>query len=138
MGSIHIADQAFIVGDGAGVREELGDPERWHRWWPDLQLEVLADRGEAGIRFSCRGGVVGSMELWLEPALDGVIVHYFLDGEPPGGPIDYRAAAPIIRQRRVQARVAMAEAKARLEAGRAPGVPPATLAGERGTVLNHG
>lgn len=71
-----------MAAPGAAVAQAFVSPERWRRWWPDLSLTVTEDRGEKGIRWSVRGGVVGTMELWLEPVLDGVIVHYFLHAEP--------------------------------------------------------
>ena len=31
-----------------------------------------------------RGALVGTMEVWLEPMLDGTLLHYFLRADPAG------------------------------------------------------
>ncbi len=122
--SIQVADQTFVAASGAAVAELLAGPTNWRRWWPDLALEVREDRGEKGIRWSVTGALTGTMEVWLEPSLDGVILHYFLHAEPqpalPGGKL---AAAN--RARRVAGRNMSFELKSRLEAGRPAGVTPA-------------
>src|SRR5262249_35010215 len=71
-------------------------------WWPDLTLSVYADRGDAGVRWTVTGAVTGSMEVWLEPFGDGVILHYYLRAEPAGRPArsPYRAAAAVQRRQR--------------------------------------
>ncbi|WP_067800641.1 polyketide cyclase / dehydrase and lipid transport [Nocardia beijingensis] len=124
MSSIQVADQTFVAASGAAVAELLAGPTNWRRWWPDLALEVREDRGEKGIRWSVTGALTGTMEVWLEPSLDGVILHYFLHAEPqpalPGGKL---AAAN--RARRVAGRNMSFELKSRLEAGRPAGVTPA-------------
>lgn len=60
----------------------VGDPANWPRWWPDLTVTVQQRRGVKGMRWRVptgrRGAVTGSMEIWLEPADDGTVVHYFL------------------------------------------------------------
>ncbi|MBH0780058.1 polyketide cyclase / dehydrase and lipid transport [Nocardia bovistercoris] len=126
MSSIQVADQTFVAADGAAVAEILGGPNRWREWWPDLTLEVREDRGDKGFRWSVSGGLTGTMEVWLEPSLDGVILHYFLHAEPKGAqrmsPRDLLAAN---RARRVAGRVMSFEVKSRLEAGRPAGVTPA-------------
>ena len=68
----------------------FADPRAWRRFWPDLELEVYADRGDEGLRWTVRGALVGTMEVWLEPVLDGTLLHYFLRADlaarraPPG------------------------------------------------------
>jgi hypothetical protein len=123
MSSIQVADQTFIVASGAAVGEMLADRARWRRWWPDLILEVREDRADKGIRWTVSGALTGTMEVWLEPSLDGVILHYFLHAEPA------QAAAPrelvaANRARRVAGKKMSFEIKARLEAGRPAGEPP--------------
>ncbi|KMJ49508.1 polyketide cyclase / dehydrase and lipid transport [Rhodococcoides fascians] len=120
MSSIQVADQTFVAAPGAAVAQAFVSPERWRRWWPDLSLTVTEDRGEKGIRWSVRGGVVGTMELWLEPVLDGVIVHYFLHAEP-ASPSE---SATEQHARRVAGRAMTFELKRELEAGRSAGEAP--------------
>ncbi len=124
--SIQVADQTFVVASGAAVAEVLADRSRWRRWWPDLQLEVREDRGDKGIRWLVRGPLTGTMEVWLEPSLDGVILHYFLHGEPePQQARAPRALAAANRARRIAGKKMSFEVKALLEAGRPAGVTPA-------------
>jgi len=124
--SIQVADQTFVVASGAAVAEVLADRGRWRRWWPDLQLEVREDRGDKGIRWLVSGPLTGTMEVWLEPALDGVILHYFLHAEPePPQNLSPRALAALNRARRVAGKKMSFELKALLEAGRPAGVTPA-------------
>lgn len=124
MSSIQVADQTFVAAPGERVAQAFASPERWRRWWPDLNLTITEDRGEKGIRWAVRGGVVGTMELWLEPALDGVVVHYFLHAEPSGsGEIASQQHA-----RRVAGRAMTFELKRELEAGRSAGEAPSHVA----------
>lgn len=51
---------------------------------PDLALTVVEDRAEKGMRWAVAGPLTGTMEIWLEPVLDGVVLHYFLHAEPSG------------------------------------------------------
>ncbi|MBY4038876.1 polyketide cyclase / dehydrase and lipid transport [Rhodococcus fascians] len=120
MSSIQVADQTFVAAPGAAVAQAFVSPERWRRWWPDLSLTVTEYRGEKGIRWSVRGGVVGTMELWLEPVLDGVIVHYFLHAEPASS----SESATEQHARRVAGRAMTFELKRELEAGRSAGEAP--------------
>ncbi len=125
--SIQVADQTFVAAPGAAVADLLAGPNQWRRWWPDLVLEVREERGEKGIRWSVTGALTGTMEVWLEPSLDGVILHYFLHAEPqPALPAGKLAAAN--RARRVAGKNMAFEVKARLEADRPAGVAPAPLA----------
>ncbi|MGK8505471.1 polyketide cyclase / dehydrase and lipid transport [Nocardia asiatica] len=127
MSSIQVADQTFVAAPGAAVADLLAGPNQWRRWWPDLVLEVREERGEKGIRWSVAGALTGTMEVWLEPSLDGVILHYFLHAEPqPALPAGKLAAAN--RARRVAGKNMAFELKARLEADRPAGVAPAPLA----------
>lgn len=124
MSSIQVADQTFVAAAPARVAELIGSPGKWRIWWPDLALRVGEDRGDKGIRWTVGGPVDGTMEVWLEPALDGVIVHYFMHAEPVG---DRRAAsnlAELNRERRVAGKRMSFDVKATLEAGRAAGEPP--------------
>ena len=70
--SVQIADETFVAADPARVGAAVGDPANWRRWWPDLRLQVIEDRGPLGIRWAVTGPLTGTMEIWLEPSLDGV------------------------------------------------------------------
>ena len=84
MNSIQVADETFVAADPVEVGRAVADPASWRRWWPDLRLTVVEDRGAAGHRWTVTGALTGTMEVWLEPSLDGVILHYFLHAEPVG------------------------------------------------------
>ncbi len=108
---------------------EFAAPARWRTLWPDLDLQVVTDRGAAGLRWTVTGALVGSMEVWLEPVLDGTLLHYFLRADPPGpngtpAPAAPRQAAAEARRRQRAAKAIAFACKDRLEAGRAPGEPP--------------
>src|SRR2546423_5859359 len=83
MPSVAVVDQPFLAVPPALLAAEFARPERWRELWPDLALEVMTDRGERGVRWTVRGALVGSMEGWLEPGLDGTGLHYFLRAAPP-------------------------------------------------------
>jgi hypothetical protein len=127
--SVDVVDETFLAVPPAVVAAEFALPLRWPQLWPDLQLQVMTDRGAEGMRWTVRGALVGSMEVWLEPVLDGTLLHYYLRADPPGpdgrprpAP-PRRAAAEVGRRHRAAKAIAFA-CKERLEAGRAPGEPP--------------
>ncbi|WP_070378834.1 polyketide cyclase / dehydrase and lipid transport [Rhodococcus sp. WMMA185] len=123
MSSIQVADQTFIAAPPQRVAAAIAPRSRWRRWWPDLTLAVREDRAEKGIRWTVEGPLTGTMEVWLEPVMDGVVVHYFLHAEPAptGGSPDL---AVLNRRRRVEGKVMSFEVKKELEAGRLAGEPP--------------
>src|SRR5581483_5151191 len=84
MNSIQVADQTFVAGSPEAVGRAVSAPASWRRWWPDLRLQVVENRGDKGIRWTVAGALAGTMEVWLEPMLDGVILNYFLHAEPAG------------------------------------------------------
>ncbi|MGD9526818.1 polyketide cyclase / dehydrase and lipid transport [Pseudonocardia sp.] len=126
--TIDVVDELFVVARPEVVAAEFAGPARWRELWPDLDLEVVADRGAQGLRWTATGALVGSMEVWLEPVLDGTLLHYYLRAELPAGrPGRDRTARRVAAEarRRQHAAKALAFAlKHRLEAGRAPGEPP--------------
>ncbi|MEO6083650.1 MAG: hypothetical protein ABIQ18_11160, partial [Umezawaea sp.] len=67
--------------------------------------------------------LTGTMEVWLEPVLDGTLLHYFLRAELPDGVSDKRVRREI-RRRQLAAKEVSLGLKMTLEAGRAPGCPP--------------
>lgn len=125
MNSIQIADETFIAADPADVGAAVADQASWLRWWPDLRLTVVEDRGEVGQRWTVTGTLTGTMEVWLERMMDGVVLHYFLHAEPAGAAAWELAKMnlPAMNHRRRVAGKDMAfEVKRRLEAGRPVGV----------------
>lgn len=122
-----MADQSFVAAPPARIAEEVGARDRWRVWWPDLVLNVREDRAEKGIRWAVEGPLDGTMEVWIEPVLDGAVIHYFLHCEPTGvsqervGSLDLAA---MNRERRVQGKNMTFEVKRRLEAGRPAGEAP--------------
>lgn len=125
MSTVQVADQTFVAAPGTAVAEVLSDRGRWRLWWPDLTLDVREDRGDKGIRWTVAGPMDGTMEVWLEPCLDGVIMHYFLHAEPgDASRLSARDMAALNRARRVAGKKMSFEIKARLEAGRAAGTAP--------------
>ncbi len=129
MPSVDVVDETFLAVPPAIVAAELSRPARWRRLWPDLHLRVVTDRGVQGFRWTVTGALVGSMEIWLEPVLDGTVLHYYLRADPagPGGspaPAPWRRGMAEARRRQRAAKAIAFALKERLEAGRAPGEPP--------------
>lgn len=127
MSSIQVADQTFVAAHAAGVGAAVGDSARWQRWWPDLQLAVVEDRADKGVRWTVDGPLTGTMEIWLEPVLDGVVLHYFLHAEPAGATAQQLARmnlAKMTHRRRVAGKKMAFEVKAEQEASRPVGVAP--------------
>jgi hypothetical protein len=125
MSSIQVADETFVAADPADVGRAVANPLSWRRWWPDLRLTVIEDRGGQGIRWTVTGALGGTMEVWLEPVLDGVILHYFVHAEPSGAAAWELAKmnlAKMNHRRRVAGKRMAFEVKATLEASRPVGV----------------
>jgi len=125
MNSIQIADQTFVAADPVEVGKAVADAARWLRWWPDLRLTVIEDRADKGHRWTVTGALTGTMEIWLEPVLDGVVLHYFLHAEPSGAAAWQLAKmnmAKLNHRRRVAGKNMAFEIKRKLEASRPVGV----------------
>jgi hypothetical protein len=125
MNSIQIADETFIAADPVAVGQAVADPASWRRWWPDLRLVVVQDRGEVGQRWTVTGALTGTMEIWLEKVLDGVILHYFLHAEPSGAAaweLGKMKLPKMNHRRRVAGKEMAFEVKRTLEANRPVGV----------------
>lgn len=115
-----IADETFLVADRAGLAARFAEPALWRSWWPDLELSVSRDRGDAGIRWDVHGRLNGTAEIWLEPWHDGVIVHWFVRARLASGD------APALRDRMIRAhKRRIHRLKDELERTRAPGMPRA-------------
>jgi hypothetical protein len=79
--AIDIVDSTWIGARPSVVAAVVAEPSNWRRWWPDLDLTLDEWRADKGLRWVVRrsaAGDVGSMEIWLEAAHDGVVAHYFL------------------------------------------------------------
>ncbi|MEB3020956.1 polyketide cyclase / dehydrase and lipid transport [[Mycobacterium] crassicus] len=127
MNSIQVADETFVAAPDTQVGAAVGDRSNWRRWWPDLQLQVVEDRAEKGVRWTVSGPLTGTMEIWLEPMLDGVLLHYFLHAEPTGvtgRQLARMNLAKMVHVRRVAGKKMAFEVKARLEQSRPVGVSP--------------
>ncbi|GAY15647.1 polyketide cyclase / dehydrase and lipid transport [Mycobacterium sp. shizuoka-1] len=127
MNSIQVADETFVAADPAAVGRAVADRAGWRRWWPDLRLEVVEDRADKGIRWTVTGPLTGTMEIWLEPVLDGVLLHYFLHAEPTGVAAWQLAKMnlpKLTHARRVAGKRMAFEVKSQLEASRPVGVAP--------------
>ncbi len=127
MHSIQVADQTFVAANPLDVGKAVSDAARWRRWWPDLRLDVVEERGAKGIRWTVTGALTGTMEVWLEPMLDGVILNYFLHAEPAGAAAWEVARMDLAKanhQRRVAGKRMAFEVKMSLERARPVGTPP--------------
>jgi hypothetical protein len=127
--SLDIVDETFIAVPPGTVAAVYADPRSWGKYWPDLLLEVYTDRGDQGLRWTVRGALVGTMEVWLEPVLDGTLLHYFLRAAPADAAGSPLALSPRDLRREFDRRARAAKAvalglKEILEDGREPGIPP--------------
>ena len=123
MPSVDVVDETFLAVPPAVVAAEFAGEAAWRRWWPDLHLAVDTDRGERGVRWTVTGALVGSMEVWLEPYADGVVVHHYVRCDPAGGgPVSARER----RRRQRHAKAVFWALKDELEGDRRVGEPRAT------------
>lgn len=127
-----MADETFVAAAPTTAGAVVNDRARWRRWFPDLRLSVVEDRGDAGVRWSVTGPLAGTMEIWCEEVLDGFVLHYYLHAEPAEPFADFAAIAEANKQRRVAGKEMSFEVKAVLERGREVGGPAAPAEGSRG------
>ena len=113
----------FIAAPGEVVALALSPQNRWRGWWPKLAVTIREDRGAKGVRWTIQAELDGTMEVWLEPMLDGVIVHYFIHAEPNAK--TSTDLAELSRTYRVSGKRMAFELKQEIEAGRPAGIPPA-------------
>lgn len=127
---IDLIEETFFAVSPARVAAAIREPAFTGALWPDLRLSVFMDRGDAGMRWTAVGALVGSCEIWLEPHGDGAIAHTYLrtdvtaagsDTEP--AVLAPRAALRELRKRARHAKQTWWTLKDTLEAGRAPGQP---------------
>lgn len=125
--SIQIADDTFVAADPVAVGQAVADRTRWRQWFPDLNLDIVEDRADKGMRWAVTGALTGTMEIWLEPMLDGVVLHFFVHAEPAGVSAWQLAKmdlATMTHRRRVAGKRMAFEIKNRLEASRPLGTAP--------------
>ena len=83
--TVDVVDETFVRARPATVRAALDEAGLLDRLWPGLEREVLQDRGAKGVRWRAAGDVEGRLEIWLEAASGGTIVHHFLHGRQRRG-----------------------------------------------------
>lgn len=125
MASVDVVDETFLAVPPGVVAAAFASPASWRAFWPDLELDVYADRGDEGLRWTVGGALVGTMEVWLESVLDGTVVHYFLRADSPAGPFAPRDARREVQRRQLDAKSVSLGLKLTLEDGRPAGCPPA-------------
>lgn len=120
---MELSDETFIAVDRPSVAAVVADPRRWADWWPDLELEVLRDRGDKGQQWVLTGRVSGTAEIYLEPWHDGTVVHLFLRLELPSGDPAATGAGRgrALRRRSLSWKRTIHRLKDELEHGRAAG-----------------
>ncbi|WP_448221325.1 hypothetical protein [Gordonia iterans] len=128
MTTIQVADETFVAAAPTTAGAVVNDRARWKRWFGDLRLEVVEDRGDQGVRWRVSGPLEGTMEIWCEAVLDGFVLHYYLHAEPtrplPSEPAAAMAeVAELNKQRRVAGKEMSFEVKALLEGDREIGGP---------------
>lgn len=138
MPAVNVADASWLRAPAPAVAALIAQPEQWPRWWPGLRAELTEDRGAEGLRWQVApsGGLTGSMEVWIEPVLDGVVAHYFLRLDPVAGHrVGPRRAAKVAHRYRVRAKALFWALGDRLDPDRwgRPGTPPAAAAAAAGT-----
>lgn len=123
MAEVDVVDETFLAIRPEVLAQTFADESLWRELWPDLRLRVYADRGTAGIRWTVDGALVGTQEVWLEPMLDGTLLHYFLRADPPS-PLAPSLLRKEITRRQLAAKSVSLRLKMTMEADRAPGCPP--------------
>ncbi|MBP2331119.1 hypothetical protein JOF56_011504 [Kibdelosporangium banguiense] len=123
MPAVDVVDETFLAVPPPVVKAAFADRRAWRGFWPDLTLEVYLDRGDEGLRWTVQGALTGSMEVWLEPMLDGTLLHYFLRADLPRPAQPRQIQREINRRQRAAKSIAL-DLKTVLEDGRRPGCPP--------------
>ena len=124
MPAVDVAVARFVVAEPALLADDLRDGLA-ATWWPDLDLDVYADRGDEGLRWTVTGPWVGTAEVWLQPHRDGAVAHAFLRVDPADAsrtPSSRRLARLAARRSR-ELSAHLGAWKRRRDAGRAPGTP---------------
>lgn len=99
MPAVDVTDDTFIRVRRGDVASFTG--RRWVTWLPLLQLDLAAERGDNGVRWSAAaasGGLRGSAEVWLEAIPAGTVVHLYVRLAPSPA----AAPGPVARRRRAR------------------------------------
>jgi hypothetical protein len=80
--AVDVADETYVGVPPEVLGPVVADSASWIGWWPDLVPRVTRDRGVKGQQWAVTGALRGSMEVWLEPAGHGTVVHWYLRAEP--------------------------------------------------------
>ena len=119
---IDVVDSTWIGVPPAVLAPEIAAPANWARWWPRLDLAVQQARGVKGMRWRVRSGhggrLGGTMEIWLQPADDGTVGHFFLRLDSTGRVLRGRAGARLAHAYRARAKQLFWELAARHDPGR--------------------
>lgn len=122
MPDLDIIDSTWICAPVGVVAAQVAQPANWRRWWPTLELAVVEWRGDKGVRWEVRpgrGATGGTMEIWLEPAFDGVVVHHFLRLDAVAGrPLRRRPRERLIHAHRARTKRAFWALGDQLDPGR--------------------
>lgn len=78
--TVDIVDETFVRCEPEVVRRELDAAGVLDGLWPGLRREIVQDRGAKGVRWRVSGEVEGRLEIWLESANGGTVVHHFVHG----------------------------------------------------------
>ena len=81
---VDIVDETYIQATPEAVSAMVADPHNHRRWWPHLRVRTARDRGVKGQRWEIDGTITGTMEIWLEPFREGVILHHYVRGQGTG------------------------------------------------------
>jgi len=102
---VDIVDETYIHVPPEALSALVADPVNHRQWWPHLSLHTTRDRGVKGQRWAVVGRITGSMEIWLEPFRDGVILHHYVRGHATGWRRRSEAARHTLRWKRVVTRL---------------------------------
>ena len=111
--------------DIVGLQAAKGFAMGYRQAFPDLDTtteDLISEGDKVVVRWTVRGALVGTMEVWLEPVLDGTLLHYFLRADFPPG-VTGKSLKEIARRQQAAKAVAL-DLKFVLEDGRRPGVAP--------------
>jgi hypothetical protein len=118
---LDLVDETYIAAEPARVALRFRDPASWPHWFPGLTMSVFMDRGDAGVRWSVAGRLLGSAEVWLEPVAGGTLLHYYLRVDLVDGSSSVRAIDRARRREALAWKRRVFALKDELEAGRVVG-----------------
>lgn len=77
---VDIIDETYIGCSPLRVAEIVKDPHNHANWWPHLTMTMTRQRWAKGAEWVVTGQIDGTLEIWLEPYWEGVILHHYLRG----------------------------------------------------------